>query len=109
MMEENFVGIFLMRGSGIFQWIKSKYIDYIFKLINYEGLCTYVEIIIDFLDSELIDNEKEERIFGFLIYLNKFVFEKEILFIGKIVVNVQYNNGLKFFLLKIFFGIVEVK
>lgn len=48
----------------------------------------YVEIIIDFLDSELIDNEKEERIFGFLIYLNKFVFEKEILFIGKIVVNV---------------------
>lgn len=61
MLEENFVGILMMRGLGIFQWIKSGYIDYIFKLMNYEGVCVYVEIIIDFLDSVLIDKEEEKE------------------------------------------------
>lgn len=109
MMEENFVGIFPMRGPGTFQWTKSKYIDYTFKSINYEGLCTHAEIITDLLDSELIDNEKEERIFGFLTYPNKFVFEKETSPTGKTVVNVQHNNGPKFPLLKTSLGIVEAK
>lgn len=42
--------------------------------MNYEGVCVYVEIIIDFLGSKLIDEEEERRIFGYFIYLNEYIF-----------------------------------
>lgn len=47
--------------------------------MNYEDVCVYVEIIINFLDSELIDKEEERRIFGYFIYLNEIVFWKIVL------------------------------
>lgn len=107
-MEENFVGIFTMRGMGTFQWTKSPFIDNAFKSINYEGTCAQAEIITHLLDNELIDKEKEERLFEYLTGQEKFKFQKTTSPTGYPVINVECDQS-TFPLLKTSLGIIEAK
>lgn len=109
MMEENFVGIFTMRGPGTFQWTKSRYIEFPFKSMNYEDVCARAEIITDLLDSDLIDKEEERRIFGYLTYPNEIVFRRTPSQTGKIKIEVGLQKSLPFPLLKTSLGIIEAK
>lgn len=109
MMEENFVGIFTMRGPGTFQWTKSRYIEFTFKSMNYEDVCAHAEIITDLLGSDLIDKEEERRIFGYLTYPNEIVFRKTPSQTGKFKIEVELQKSLPFPLLKTSLGIIEAK
>lgn len=109
MLEENFVGIFTMRGPGTFQWTKSRYIEFTFKSMNYEDVCAHAEIITDLMDSDLIDKEEERRIFGYLTYPNEIVFRKTLSQTGKIKIYVELQKSLPFPLLKTSLGIIEAK
>lgn len=63
-----------------------------------------MEILVEFMESEDIDKEREYKIFNFFISGNEFYFVKKL----KIEIVVK-KSGKEFVLLKIFVGIVEVK
>lgn len=108
-LEEKFVGVLPTRGLGTIQWTKSQYIDYRFKSMNYEGTCAHAEIITELLDSDAIDQEKEQEIFRFLTSPNQIVFRKKRSSTTGSTQIVVEHDGNEFPLLKTSVGVIEAK
>ena len=107
-ISSTFVGVLSMRGMGTFQWTKSEKIAQDYKEDNYQNTCKHAEIINELMGNEVIDDDKEKKIFKYLTDGESIEFTKTSNEGNSDSITIK-RGGKSFPLLKTSVGIIEAK